>query len=69
MAASAETLLDAIALVEAHLNHDGAGVNAILAACDLPQVASVLVFLAAGLLHGAAARDPGRHRRQISGSV
>lgn len=66
MAASADTLLDAIALVEAHLNHDGAGVNAILAACDLPQVASVPCVPGR---RAAARRSRPRPRRQISGSV
>ena len=55
--ASPDTLLDAIALIEAHLNHDNEAVGAILHSCDLAQTANLCAFLLAGVLHGLAERD------------
>ena len=57
MAASADDMLDSIALVQAHLDHDDEALGALLGGCDLPQVANLLAFLLAGVLHGLAQRD------------
>ena len=57
MAASSDDLLDAIALIQAHLDHDDEAVGAILHSCDLAQTANLLGFLLAGMLHDLAGRD------------
>lgn len=54
MSASRDVQLDAVALIQAHIDQDNEAIETILANCDAQVVASFLAWLVAHMLGGLA---------------